>query len=284
MAATIGTAIATATSRLMPLCAAIARHEAERLLSLATGLTHSQLLAWPERPLAPAMLHSYAELVARRAAGEPMAYLRGRQPFWTLELQVSPATLIPRPETERLVELALERLPAERPLRVADLGTGCGAIALAIASERPRWQIIATDISAQALAMAERNRSRLGLANMALLQGDWLSPLGDAAFDAVLSNPPYVRENDPHLLGDGLPYEPRSALVGGRDGLAAIRRIIIAARPVLRPGALLALEHGADQGEQARLLMAEAGYQGIDTCRDLGGLERVTYAIRADHR
>ncbi len=279
MANTIATAVAAGIGRLRYLPEAAPRLEAELLLAFAAGLTRTQILTWPDRPLAEAELDAYSGLLARRASGEPMAYIRGRQSFWTLELQVSPATLIPRPETEQLVEVALERLSADAPLCIADLGTGSGAVAAALARERPRWQIIATDISAETLAVASANVTRLGLGNVHLLRADWLRPFGPAKVDALLSNPPYVRDGDPHLARGGLPYEPRAALAAGPDGLVAIRQIIANARIALRPGGLLAIEHGADQGPAARRLLAEAGYVGVDTRCDLAGLERVTYAL-----
>lgn len=278
MGSTVGHAIATGTRRLAQLPGVVPRLEAERLLALVTGLTRCQILARPERPLSGVELEDYVRLVERRAAGEPFAYLCGSQPFWNLEIQVTPATLIPRPETELLVELTLASLPADEPLRIADLGTGSGALAVALAAERPHWQLVATDRSRAALAVARGNLARLGLANVQLLAGSWLAPFGPASFDAVLSNPPYVRDGDPHLVSDGLSYEPATALVAGADGLAAIRPIVATARTALSAGGLLAIEHGADQGDVVGELLAEVGYVDIGRRKDLAGHERVSYA------
>lgn len=284
MAETIGDAIAQGAARLGHLPDIDPRSEAERLLVLATRLSRAQLMAWPERPVPEPVAGHFLALLERRAGGEPFAYLRGRQPFWTLDLQVTPATLIPRPETELLVELALERLPGEARLRVVDLGTGSGAVAAALASERPRWQLVATDRCPAALAVAAANVAAHGLANVALVRGDWLAPFAPASCDAVLGNPPYVCDDDPHLRRGGLDYEPRQALAAGVDGLDAIRAILARAAAIVRPGGLLALEHGWDQGPAVRALFAAAGLQGVATRRDLAGQERVTCGWWAEGR
>ncbi|GAP66110.1 (protein release factor)-glutamineN5-methyltransferase [Mizugakiibacter sediminis] len=219
----------------------------------------------------------FAALLARRLAGEPVAYLVGRRGFWSLELEVTPATLIPRAETERLVELALARLPADAAARVADLGTGSGAIALAIARERPRARVVATDASAEALAVARRNAARLGLGNVVFAQGDWCAALGEARdFDLIVSNPPYIAAGDPHLGEGDLRFEPAAALASGADGLDAIRRIVRDARAHLRPGGGLLFEHGYRQGAAVRALLAAAGYREVFSARDLEGRERVS--------
>ncbi|MEY6433021.1 peptide chain release factor N(5)-glutamine methyltransferase [Thioalkalicoccus limnaeus] len=277
---TIGSVIAAASARLGHLTDTDPRQEAERLLGLATGLPRTQILAWPERTLTAHAIAAFAALVARRADDEPFAYLSGRQGFWTLELETDPTTLIPRPETEGLVDLALRRLPVDRPLLVADLGTGTGAIAAALASERPAWRLIATDTCRAALRVAGTNCTRLGLRNVTLVAADWLNPFGHATFDAVLTNPPYIAEQDPHLDRGGLRFEPRSALVSGHDGLMAIRRIVRDAFGRLHPSGLLAIEHGFDQGPAVRALLAAAGYRDVVTEHDLAGLERITSALR----
>ena len=256
------------------------RREAELLLMEATGWTHSHLLAWPERELAPAAAARFDHLLARRLTGEPIAYLRGRQSFWSLELRVSPATLIPRPETELLVETALARLPADQAIRVADLGTGSGAIAAALASERPGWQLIATDRSASALALARDNFTALGLDGVSCLCGDWLAACGPASLDAILGNPPYIAGDDPHLARGDLRFEPRAALTPGGDGLDAIRHILSDAGRCLRQDGMLAVEHGYDQGEQVNHLFRAAGLRQVETLRDLAGLDRVTLGYR----
>jgi release factor glutamine methyltransferase len=195
-----------------------------------------------------------------------------------MDLAVGPATLVPRPETERLVELALERLPADRAVDVADLGTGSGAIALAIAGERPRARVVATDASAAALAVASRNAATLGLdaSRVAFVQGDWWAPLDARRFDLVASNPPYIAEGDPHLSRGDLRFEPRDALASGTDGLDAIREIVDGAPAHLVAGGWLLLEHGFDQGEAVRRLLEARGLVDVDTARDLEGRDRVT--------
>jgi release factor glutamine methyltransferase len=250
--------------------------EAQLLLTEATGWSRSRLLAWPEAVLEPAASARFEALLARRLAGEPIAHIRGRQAFWTLDLKVTPDTLIPRPETELLVEIALELIDADRPCRVADLGTGSGAIAAALASERPGWQVIATDRSAAALAVAAANFRTLGLDNVMAVRADWLAPLAAGAFDLILANPPYVAAADPHLNAGDLPHEPRIALTPGPDGLAAIRRIAAGAVRCLAPGGLLALEHGCEQGSAARAVLRERGLGSVATRQDLAGLDRAT--------
>ncbi len=219
-------------------------------------------------------------LVARRAAGEPVAYLTGRRGFWTLDLAVTPATLIPRAETERLVELALERLPTG-PCAVADLGTGSGAIALAIARERPHARVLATDASADALAVAIANADANGLQRVQFRQGHWLVPLAGERFDLIASNPPYIAAGDPHLSRGDLVHEPSSALASGVDGLDAIREIVRAAPAHLLDGGWLLLEHGHDQGAAVRALLHDAGFADVHTEQDLEARDRVSLGRRA---
>ncbi len=255
--------------------------EVDLLLGAATGLERTQLIARSDAGLSAPQQQLFEQLMARRLAGEPIAYLLGRREFWSLELHVSPATLIPRPETETLIEQALNSLPASTALRVADLGTGSGAIAAALARERPEWSLIGIERDAKALAVAALNAEQLKLDNLNLLQGNWSSALGDASVDAILSNPPYVREDDPHLMEGDLRFEPAIALIAGEDGLDAIRIIMADAPRCLRPGGLLAIEHGWDQGSSVRALMQAQGLASIETLCDLGGQERVTWARRA---
>lgn len=251
--------------------------EAEVLLAHALGRPRSWLYAHGQDDVDPAVAARYAALLARRVAGEPVAYLTGSRGFWSLELQVSPATLIPRPETELLVELALARLPADRPVRIADLGTGSGAIALALAHERPRAQVLATDASAAALAIAQANAAALGLGNVGFRQGSWLQPLPGLRFDLIASNPPYIAEDDAHLAQGDLRHEPRMALASGRDGLDAIRQIAIGAPEHLLAGGWLLLEHGWEQGAAVRGLLRAAGLVEVDTARDLSRHERISF-------
>ncbi len=279
-ALTIGEALTAASARLAGLPDGSPRLEAELLLGQVTGLDRARILAWPDAPLAIDARRRLARLVERRSRGEPIAYILGCQGFWTLDLQVTPDTLIPRPETELLVEIALARLPADAPLLVADLGTGSGAIAAAVASERPVWTLIAADRSIAALHVARANARRLQLTNLQTLAGSWLAPFAPQSLDAVLSNPPYVRADDPHLTRGDLRYEPRSALAAGPDGLDAIRRIAAAAPSRLKPGGLIALEHGCDQGAAVRELLVQAGLIGAQTAQDYAGHQRVTLAHR----
>jgi release factor glutamine methyltransferase len=252
--------------------------EAELLLAEASGRRRTRLIAWPEEEVQPAAESAFWELIDRRRNGEPVAYLLGRQEFWSLELRVTPDTLIPRPDTELLVEIALDRLPAPAPLRLLDAGTGSGAIAAAVARERPSWLVVALEQNHAAAQVARGNLRRLTRGNASVVRGDWLAPICPLSLDAVISNPPYVRETDPHLIRGDLRFEPRCALVGGPDGLGAIRRLSAGAALCLRPDGFLAIEHGNDQGPAVRHILAEAGYANIQTCRDLAGQERVTLA------
>jgi len=252
------------------------RHEAELLLLHVLGRERGWLFAHATDLLDPATAEAFSALLQRRIAGEPVAYLLGRRGFWTLDLAVSPATLIPRPETERLVELALERLPEGVPLRIADLGTGSGAIALALASERPLAQIVATDMSGDAIAVAAGNARQHGLANVAFRQGSWHAPLADERFDLIASNPPYIANDDPHLAQGDLRFEPATALASGHDGLDDIRLIIAGAPARLQPGGWLLMEHGWDQGEAIRALLEGAGFVEVETALDLEQRDRVS--------
>ena len=218
----------------------------------------------------------FDRLLDARVQGQPVAYLTGTRGFWTLELEVNGATLIPRPETELLVELALVRLPLAAPSSIVDLGTGSGAIALAIARERADAQVVATDASEAALAVARRNAARNGIANVEFLHGHWLDPLANLRFDAIVSNPPYIAEGDPHLEQGDLRFEPASALSSGHDGLDDIRQIVAHAGEHLVEGGWLLLEHGFDQGAPIRGLLQAAGFAGIETTQDMEHRDRVT--------
>lgn len=252
------------------------RVDAELLLQHALGRPASWLFAHADEVLTREQERVFAALVQRRCAGEPVAYIVGRRGFWSLELEVTPATLIPRPETELLVELALQRLPGESAFRVLDLGTGSGAIALAIASERPNAQVVASDASNEALDVASGNARRLCIPNVAFACGDWLRPLVGSRFDLIVSNPPYIEATDPHLAQGDLRFEPAAALASGADGLDAIRRIVRDAPAHLVPGGWLLFEHGWNQGEACRALLTDAGFTDIFTARDLEQRERVS--------
>lgn len=266
-------ALAAATARLP---GDEARHEAERLLLHAIERPRSWLFAHATDPLPGPRQRAFDALVARRLAGEPVAYLTGRRGFWTLDLEVDGTTLIPRPETERLVELALARLPDDARCEVADLGTGSGAIALALASERPRAQVLATDRSAGALAVAARNAAHHGLRNVAFAQGAWYAPLAGRRVHLIASNPPYIAEGDPHLQQGDLRFEPGSALASGVDGLDDLRLIAADAGRHLLPGGWLLLEHGHEQGAAVRALLRQAGLEQVETLQDLERRDRVT--------
>ncbi|KQR11572.1 MULTISPECIES: peptide chain release factor N(5)-glutamine methyltransferase [Xanthomonas] len=254
----------------------IERADAEPLLLHALGRDRAWLFAHGRDPVPPTIAQAFDALVQRRQAGEPVAYLTGSRGFWTLDLAVSTATLIPRADTEALVELALERLDQAPARRVADLGTGSGAIALAIASERPQAQVIATDASAAALAIAQRNADSHRLSNVECRQGSWFVPLAGERFDLIASNPPYIAAGDPHLAQGDLRYEPASALASGSDGLDDIRSIVADAPAHLRAGGWLLLEHGWDQGPAVAELLRTRGFAQVATHQDLEQRDRVT--------
>ena len=248
--------------------------DAAILVALALGVPRAALDSDPDRALAPEQAARLEALALRRCGGEPLAYLTGRREFWSLELEVTPAVLVPRPETELLVEWALAALAGRDRPAVLDLGTGSGAIALALALERPDAEVTAIDASPGALEVAQRNAARHGLGNIRFLAGDWFGPVGEARFDAIVSNPPYVAAADPALAA--LAHEPRAALVAGDDGLAALAAICAGAPPRLAHAGCLIVEHGASQGASVRALMARSGLEGAATRRDLAGRERAT--------
>jgi len=273
-ATTIAAALAEATQRLAN--QQEGRREAEILLGHLLDRARGWLLAFSEQPLTADQAARFTALVERRAAGEPVAYLLGERGFWRFDLSVSPATLIPRPETELLVELALERLPPLAEWAVADLGTGSGAIALAIALERPHCRVVAVDSSSAALSVATENGRRLGLNQVEWRHGEWYGPLQGERFALLLANPPYIAEGDPHLKQGDLRFEPRSALAAGADGLDDLRQLIAGAAAHLLPGGWLLLEHGFDQGPAVTQLLHEAGLAEIFTQQDLAGCDRVS--------
>lgn len=254
------------------------RLDAEILLGRAIDMPRSYLFAHPEDEPDEAAIARLEKNVARRLAGEPMAYIIGMKEFWSLELLVTPATLVPRPETEILVERALQEIPRRAEYDILDLGTGSGAVALAIARERRLSRVTAVDQNADALRVAEHNARANDLDNVTCLEGDWTAPVAGRLFDVIVSNPPYVARDDPAL--NELRAEPRSALVAGVDGLDAVRRLATECLEITRPGGWLVLEHGAAQQEAVAGLLGKAGWEAIETRRDYAGLPRVTAARR----
>lgn len=251
------------------------RRDAEILLEFVTGKGRTYILAFGETPLTDAQREQLDGLLARRKQGEPIAHLTGVREFWSLPLFVSPATLIPRPDTECLVEQALARLPAD-PCRILDLGTGTGAIALALASERPDCEVTAVDRMPDAVELAQRNARQLAINNVHIRQSDWFSALPGQQFTMIVSNPPYIDEQDPHLAQGDVRFEPLTALVARDGGMADIVHIIEQSRTRLEAGGFLLLEHGWQQGAAVRDAFIRAGYQAVETCRDYGDNERIT--------
>jgi release factor glutamine methyltransferase len=252
-----------------------ARLDAEWLLAATLGKPTSYLRTWPEREVPADCEARFVAGLARRRQGEPMAYILGRQGFWCLDLEVAPHTLIPRPDTELLVESALQLMPGTA-CDVLDLGTGTGAIALALAHDRPAWSVTGVDRIAEAVALAIRNAARLKLANVRFFESQWFSALGGQRYAMIVSNPPYIRACDPHLLQGDLRFEPGSALVSGEDGLDDIREIVSGAPGHLSQDGWLLLEHGYDQAADVRGLLANRGFVDIQSRTDLGGHERVS--------
>ena len=275
-----------------------ARIEVQCLLQTVLQVNRAYLLTHPEQQLESEQQAHYTALFGRRLRGEPIAYLLGEREFYGLTFKVTPATLIPRPDTELLVELALQRIPLHGAFRVLDLGTGSGAIALSIAHARPDIEVTAVDASLEALGVARENALRLlvqhkpahistgsmrtdsckvaVIANVRLLRSDWFSALAGERFDLIVSNPPYIADGDAHLAQGDLRFEPRGALASGADGLGDIRRIVVDAKEHLHAGGWLLFEHGYDQAGRARELLGAAGYAEVFSARDLAGIERVS--------
>ncbi|BBT91089.1 release factor glutamine methyltransferase [Enterobacter cloacae] len=251
------------------------KRDAEILLEHVTGKSRTYLLAFGETLLTAEQEAQLAALLARRKTGEPVAHLVGEREFWSLPLYVSAATLIPRPDTECLVEQALARLPTAA-CSILDLGTGTGAIALAVATERPDCTVTAVDVMPDAVTLAQRNVERLGLGNVTVLQSSWFTALENRLFALIVSNPPYIDEHDPHLAQGDVRFEPLTALVAANEGLADLDHIVTTSRQHLLPGGWLLVEHGWTQGNAVRALFTNAGYREVATCRDYGGNERLT--------
>ena len=251
------------------------RLDLEVLLCHLLGKSRAWLYTWPEHALDTSQQSQFDGLVKRRIAGEPVAHLTGSREFWSLPLKVNRSTLIPRPDTEVLVEVVLELCP-QAQASVLDLGTGTGAIALALASEKKRWQITAVDTMPAAVALAEENRRMLGFEHVEILRSDWFSAIDARKFDVIVSNPPYIDTQDPHLREGDVRFEPLSALVAEEQGLADIRKIATDARAFLLENGLLAVEHGWEQGKAVRKVFAELGYKNVETRLDYAGRDRIT--------
>lgn len=252
------------------------RLEAEILLSHVLTKNRAYLYSHDETLLTPEQLAQYQNLVQQRAQGTPLAYLTGIREFWSMPLKVNPHTLIPRHDTERLVELALELLPKKANLKILDLGTGSGAIALALAKERPHWQIDACDFSLEALDVAKENAKALNLNQVQFYHSDWFSQLPAKQYDAIVSNPPYIAQGDPHLLQGDLRFEPLSALVSSQEGLSDLQYLITHSKQWLRPNGLLLLEHGYDQKNKVCTILIELEYQEVQCWQDIQGHDRIS--------
>jgi release factor glutamine methyltransferase len=272
---TVSDALHTATM-LLSRVSSSPRLDAELLLEYVTGLSRTNFRANPERELPANAGWSFQQLVKRRSRGEPVAYIRQQQEFWSLLLEVSPAVLIPRPETELVVERSLAHIDETQAARVADLGTGSGAIAVAIASERPSATVTAVDASKDALEIASRNIGRLQLTNVSLLHGSWFAPLAGRRFDLVAANPPYIGQDDPDLAPDVRRHEPMMALISGVTGFEALDLIVREAPAHLDSGGWLVLEHGWKQAEAVRHRLVSQGFVHVRSHADLAGHERVT--------
>lgn len=279
MSSTIQQILASDTSLListLALEASTARIEVQCLLQKTLNVPRVYLFAHPERSLIDSEFAYYSTLLQRRLHGEPIAYILGEREFFGLKLKVTPATLIPRPDTELLVELAIQRIPPKVRCAVLDLGTGTGAIALAIAHAYPQTDVLACDASLTALTVAQENARTLGISNVDFVRSDWFTALGTQRFTLIVSNPPYIAAGDPHLSQGDVRFEPVSALVSGADGLEDIRRIINASSMHLLPGGWLLLEHGYDQAERVRSLLQQAKFDAVFSACDLAGTERVS--------
>lgn len=256
-----------------------AKLDAQILLGFVLDKARSYLLTWPEKTLTTQTTQHYLDLLSRRMVGEPIAYIVGVQEFWSLPFQVSPATLIPRPDTEVLVELVLEQFAADKTLHCLDLGTGTGAIALALASEQPHWKIDAVDFSLDAVALAKQNAANLMLSQVNIFHSDWFSSVNECTYEVIVSNPPYIDALDKHLHEGDVRYEPESALVAAEQGFADINHIAQQARCFLTNQGALFFEHGFEQGEAVRKLLTSLGYENAQTVKDFNGHDRITWAI-----
>ncbi len=258
--------------------------EAEYLIEAICGISRSHQLIHPDEELSEKQCQQFDSAIKRRIAGEPLAYITGSRGFWDMDLQVTPDVLIPRPDTECLVEQALQRIPADARWQIVDLGTGSGAIALVLARERPLCDITATDLSMAALVIAKENARLQDVKNISFAAGSWFQPIKNRLFEMIICNPPYIPVDDPHLKQSDLPAEPDHALISGGDGLDAIRKIISDSVLHLKPSAFLLLEHGYDQAIKVTELLCNEGFKEIFTEKDYGGNDRVTGGRNSDER
>ncbi|MFA5983948.1 MAG: peptide chain release factor N(5)-glutamine methyltransferase [Methylococcaceae bacterium] len=256
-----------------------AQLDAEILLAWVMAKERSHLRAWPEKELAPALAQQFITLIEQRQQGVPVAYLTGYREFWSRQFKVSPDVLIPRADTELLIELSLGLLSPDQPAQILDLGTGSGIIAITVAAERPQVKLHASDISANALAIAQHNAQHHAIDNIAFYQSHWFSNLPPLSLDLIISNPPYIADNDPHLQQGDLRFEPKSALIAGNNGLADIASIVDTARQYLKKSGHLLLEHGYNQQQPVQDIFRQYGYSRIKTINDLAGQPRVTYGL-----
>lgn len=259
-------------------CSDSAKLDAQILLAFTLNKEPSYLLTWPEKQLTETDLAQFLSLLSRRVKGEPIAYIVGAKEFWSLPFKVSPATLIPRPDTEVLVELVLTHFADVEKLQCLDLGTGTGAIALAIASEKQSWNILAVDFSLDAVKLAQENAKALNLIQVSIKHSNWFSAVDEQQFDVIVSNPPYIDELDVNLSQGDVRFEPRSALVAEQKGLADIKHIAKQALSYLMPNGALYFEHGFEQAEAVRNILKVLGYESVQTQRDYNGHERITWA------
>lgn len=273
---TIAVLLATAGEKLAAVSQS-PRLDAEILLSRVSGFSRTHFIAWPDKMLLPEQEHAFAALLEQRLAGVPIAYIIGSREFWSREFRVTPDVLIPRPETELLIDLVLQAIPVREPVRIADLGTGSGVIAVTLALECPLAEVTALDLSPSALAIAQDNASRLGAHGIRFICSDWFDALAASErFDFIVGNPPYIAVGDPHPEQGDARFEPRLALLSGADGLDAVRRIVRQARQRLTRGGQLLFEHGYDQAEASRALLEREGYAAVASHRDLQGHWRVS--------
>lgn len=255
------------------------RLDAQVLLAQCLSKSRTWLATWPDKIISSTQAEQFSHLLERRLNGEPIAHITGHREFWSLDILVNKHTLIPRPDTELLIEQVLLNTPLDSCIQLLDLGTGSGAIALALASERPKWQIIASDQSSAALQMAKKNAQQLNLTNIQFYQGSWFGPIKQLKFDIIACNPPYIPSDDPHLSQGDVRFEPLSALASGRDGLDDIRLIVDQARQHLKPNGRLIIEHGYDQKEQLMHIFKNSCYKNITQHLDLSGNPRLTSGL-----